>query len=162
MTLIPPRASDAHLAALGSVTSGLIHAPATPGLTGARRPLSPYLPHLVRRARTLTGLPVAVGIGIGTPDQAAQASAYADSVIVGSAVIRRMHTHPGAAAVTAAEAARDFALNEKAEATRRAYRGDFAAFTTAYAQNPGAFANTPSYNTIAGATSVAALFGSMS
>ncbi|MEV0478747.1 tryptophan synthase subunit alpha, partial [Streptomyces prunicolor] len=65
-TLIPPRASDAHLAALGSVTSGLIHVPATPGLTGARRPLSPYLPHLVRRVRTLTGLPVAVGIGIGT------------------------------------------------------------------------------------------------
>ena len=114
MTLIPPRASDAHLVALGSVTSGLIHAPATPGLTGARRPLSPYLPHLVRRARTLTGLPVAAGIGIGTPDQAAQAAAYADSVIVGSAVIRRMHTHPGAAAVTAAEAARDFA-----EAIRR-------------------------------------------
>jgi tryptophan synthase alpha chain len=114
-TLIPPRASDAHLAALGSVTSGLIHVPATPGLTGARRPLSPYLPHLVRRVRALTGLPVAVGIGIGTPDQAAQASAYADSVIVGSAVIRRMHTHPGAAAVTAAEAARDFA-----EGVRRA------------------------------------------
>jgi tryptophan synthase alpha chain len=114
-TLIPPRASDAHLAALGSVTSGLIHVPATPGLTGARRPLSPYLPHLVRRVRTLTGLPVAVGVGIGTPDQAAQASAYADSVIVGSAVIRRMHTHPGAAAVTAAEAARDFA-----EGVRRA------------------------------------------
>ncbi|MEV5531517.1 tryptophan synthase subunit alpha [Streptomyces prunicolor] len=114
-TLIPPRASDAHLAALGSVTSGLIHVPATPGLTGARRPLSPYLPHLVRRVRTLTGLPVAVGIGIGTPDQAAQASAYADSVIVGSAVIRRMHAQPGAAAVTAAEAARDFA-----EGVRRA------------------------------------------
>ncbi|MEV6496214.1 tryptophan synthase subunit alpha [Streptomyces prunicolor] len=114
-TLIPPRASDAHLAALGSVTSGLIHVPATPGLTGARRPLSPYLPHLVRRVRTLTGLPVAVGIGIGTPDQAAQASAYADSVIVGSAVIRRMHSQPGAAAVTAAEAARDFA-----EGVRRA------------------------------------------
>ncbi|MEV0468596.1 tryptophan synthase subunit alpha, partial [Streptomyces prunicolor] len=80
-----------------------------------RRPLSPYLPHLVRRVRTLTGLPVAVGIGIGTPDQAAQASAYADSVIVGSAVIRRMHAQPGAAAVTAAEAARDFA-----EGVRRA------------------------------------------
>jgi tryptophan synthase alpha chain len=114
-TLIRPRSSDAHLTALGSVTSGLIHVPAAPGLTGARRPLSPYLPHLVRRVRTLTGLPVAVGIGIGTPDQAAQASAYADSVIVGSAVIRRMHAQPGAAAVTAAEAARDFA-----EGVRRA------------------------------------------
>ncbi|MEU1273583.1 tryptophan synthase subunit alpha [Streptomyces sp. NPDC005799] len=109
ITLIPPHASAAHLAFLATCTSGMVYAPATPGLTGARRPLSPYLPRLVHRLRTATGLPVAVGIGISSPAQATQASAYADAVVVGSAVIRRMHGQPDAAAVAAARAASDFA-----------------------------------------------------
>ncbi|MFE3169213.1 tryptophan synthase subunit alpha [Streptomyces sp. NPDC059224] len=117
VTLIPPHASDAHLAAIGQATSGMVYAPATPGLTGARRPLSPYLPRLVRRLRTATGQPVAVGIGISSPEQAAQASAYADAVIVGSAVIRCMQTQPRSAAVAAAQAGCDFAAG-----VRRAQR----------------------------------------
>ncbi|POX58826.1 tryptophan synthase subunit alpha [Streptomyces sp. Ru62] len=109
VTLIPPHASAAHLAAIGATTSGLVYAPATPGVTGAQRPLSPYLPRLVRRLRSATGLPVAVGIGISTPSQAAQVSAYADAAVVGSAVIRRMQDRPNAPATAAAEAAREFA-----------------------------------------------------
>ncbi|MGW1564109.1 tryptophan synthase subunit alpha [Streptomyces sp. NPDC002144] len=108
ITLIPPHASAARLAAIGTSTNGMVYAPATPGLTGARRPLSPYLPRLVGRLRTATGLPVAVGIGISSPAQAAQASAYADAVVVGSAILRRMNGQPDAAA-EAAQAARDFA-----------------------------------------------------
>ncbi|MFE6412124.1 tryptophan synthase subunit alpha [Streptomyces sp. NPDC057837] len=107
--LIPTHASTAHLAAIGASHSGMAYAPATPGLTGSQSPLSPDLPRLVHRLRTATHLPVAVGIGISTPDQAAQASAYADAVVVGSAVIRRMRDQPHASATAAAEIARDFA-----------------------------------------------------
>jgi tryptophan synthase alpha chain len=107
--LIPPHASAARLAAIGAVHSGMAYAPATPGTTGASRPLSPYLPRLVRRVRKATGLPVAVGIGIGTPEQAMQVSAYADTVVVGSAVIRRMQAHRNDPAAAAAAAAYDFA-----------------------------------------------------
>lgn len=107
--LIPAHASPAHLAKIGAGSSGMVYAPATPGRTGAQRPLSPYLPRLVRRIRVATGLPVAVGIGISTPHHAAQASAYADAVVVGSAVIRHMRSRPDAPAAAAAEAAQAFA-----------------------------------------------------
>ncbi|QIP74729.1 tryptophan synthase subunit alpha [Streptomyces sp. VN1] len=107
--LIPAHASSARLHAIGRSSSGMAYAPATPGLTGAAGPLSPYLPRLVRRLREATRLPVAVGIGISTPALAAQASAYADAVVVGSAVIRRMQADAGSPAAAAAAAARDFA-----------------------------------------------------
>ncbi|EFL29503.1 tryptophan synthase, alpha subunit [Streptomyces viridochromogenes DSM 40736] len=107
--LVPAHASNARLAAIGATSSGMVYAPATPGRTGAQRPLSPYLPRLVRRLRTATRLPVAVGIGISTPEHAAQASAYADAVVVGSAVIRHMQARPDAPAEAAADTARAFA-----------------------------------------------------
>ncbi|WP_086738975.1 tryptophan synthase subunit alpha [Streptomyces glaucescens] len=117
INLVPPHASAATLAAIGASTSGMVYAPATPGFTGARRPLSPHLPRLVRRLRETTRLPVAAGIGISTPDQAAQVSGYADAVIIGSAVIRRMHAQADSPAAAAAAVARDFA-----EGVRRANR----------------------------------------
>ncbi|MET9762183.1 tryptophan synthase subunit alpha [Streptomyces sp. NPDC006372] len=107
--LIPPHVSNARLAAIGAESSGMVYAPATPGRTGAQRPLTRYLPRVVRRVRDETGMPVAVGIGISTPTQAAEAAAYADAVVVGSAVIRHMQTQPEAPDVAAAEVAQAFA-----------------------------------------------------
>lgn len=107
--LIPSHASAAQLAAIGASHSGMVYAPATPRLTGSQRPLSPTLPQLVHQLRTVTRLPVAVGIGVSTPDQAADISEYANAVVIGSAVIRRMRDQPGAPATAAAEIARDFA-----------------------------------------------------
>ncbi|MEU1107034.1 tryptophan synthase subunit alpha [Streptomyces tibetensis] len=107
--LIPAHASDARLAEIGTQSSGMVYAPATPGRTGSRRPLSPHLPRLVRRLRTATSLPVAVGIGISTPDHAAQASRYADAVVVGSAVIRHMTTWRNAPDLAADHVAKAFA-----------------------------------------------------
>ncbi|MET9578756.1 tryptophan synthase subunit alpha [Streptomyces massasporeus] len=107
--LIPAHASNARLTEIGAGSSGMVYAPATPGRSGSRRPLSPYLPRLVRRLRTATGLPVAVGIGISTPDHAARASRYADAVVVGSAVIRRMTTWRNAPDLAAGQVAKTFA-----------------------------------------------------
>lgn len=107
--LIPPQASAAQLAVIRASNSGMVYAPATPGLTGSQRPISPELPQQVHRLRSATRLPVAVGIGVSTPDQAEQASAYADAVVAGSAVIRRMRDQPNAPATAAAEVARNFA-----------------------------------------------------
>ncbi|MFJ8158380.1 tryptophan synthase subunit alpha [Streptomyces sp. NPDC094468] len=109
IALVPAHASAQHLAALGTQTSGMVYAPATAGRTGTRRPLSRHLPRLVDRLRTATGLPVAVGIGLTTPARAAKASAYADVVVVGTAVIRCMQTQPHRPALAAADASRDFA-----------------------------------------------------
>jgi tryptophan synthase alpha chain len=107
--LIPGGASSAQLATIGATHSGMVYAPATPGLTGSQGPLSPDLPRQVHRLRSTTRLPVAVGIGVSTPAQAAHVSAFADVVVVGSAVIRRMRDQPSAAVAAAAEVAREFA-----------------------------------------------------
>lgn len=110
IALVPQAASAAHLAAIGAATSGMVYAPAAPGPTGGQGPLSPYLPHEVHRIRTATGRRVAVGIGVSTPAQAEHVSSFADLVVVGSAVIRRMQSQPTAPATAAATAARDFAV----------------------------------------------------
>ncbi|MFG2463710.1 tryptophan synthase subunit alpha [Streptomyces sp. NPDC048523] len=117
VSLAPRHASAARLAELRETTTGMVYAPATPGLTGTRRPLSPHLPRLVRRLREATGLPVATGIGISSPKQAALAAGFSDAVVVGSAVMRRMQAHPDAPAPAAAAVCRDFA-----QAVRRAHR----------------------------------------
>ncbi|RRR85962.1 tryptophan synthase subunit alpha [Streptomyces sp. RP5T] len=117
VALAPRHASAARLAEFGETTTGMAYAPATPGLTGTRRTLSPYLPRLVSRLRDATGLPVATGIGISSPKQAAHASSFSDAVVVGSAVIRCMQARPGVPASAAAEACHDFA-----QAVRRVRR----------------------------------------
>ena len=66
---------------------GFIYMVSVTGVTGARGSLSGNLAQLVRQVRSQSDLPVAVGFGIGTPEQAAEVGSYADGVIVGSALI---------------------------------------------------------------------------
>jgi tryptophan synthase alpha chain len=58
------------------------------GVTGARTATSSVAPGLVGRVREHSALPVGVGLGVSTGDQAAEVAAYADGVIVGSALVR--------------------------------------------------------------------------
>jgi tryptophan synthase alpha chain len=58
------------------------------GVTGARTSISSAAADLVARVRRVTDLPVAVGLGVSTAEQAAEVAAYADGVIVGSAFIK--------------------------------------------------------------------------
>ncbi len=60
------------------------------GTTGERDRLADDLADNVRRLRQVTDLPVCVGFGISQADQVRQAGQYADGVIVGSAVVRRI------------------------------------------------------------------------
>jgi tryptophan synthase alpha chain len=72
-------------------------------VTGARERLSSTAEDLVGRIRPLTDLPLLVGVGIGTPDQAAEACAFADGVIVGSAMVRHLVEGQRIEALSAAE-----------------------------------------------------------
>jgi tryptophan synthase alpha chain len=58
------------------------------GVTGARTTVSDAAENLVARVRNVTDLPVAVGLGVSTREQAKQVAGYADGVIVGSAFIK--------------------------------------------------------------------------
>ena len=58
------------------------------GVTGVRAAVGDAARVLVERTREVTDLPVCVGLGVSTGDQAAEVGAFADGVIVGSALVR--------------------------------------------------------------------------
>ncbi len=75
----------AHIARNGS---GFVYLISRLGVTGARDSLPVELPETVARLRHATSLPICVGFGVSTPDQAASVSRLADGVVVGSAIVR--------------------------------------------------------------------------
>ena len=88
--LAAPGTAPARLAAIAERAHGFIYCVATYGVTGARESLATTARDLVTALRPLTDLPLLVGVGIGTPAQAADACAFADGVIVGSALMARL------------------------------------------------------------------------
>src|SRR3972149_1405153 len=68
--------------------SGFIYLVSVTGVTGERPAMDYSLEPLVREIKNYTGLPVGIGFGVSTPDQAARIANFADAVIVGSALIR--------------------------------------------------------------------------
>jgi tryptophan synthase alpha chain len=86
--LAAPGSSRERLRAIASSAGGFVYCVAAYGVTGERESLSQGAADLVGALRPLTDLPLLVGVGIGTPGQAAEACAFADGVIVGSALVR--------------------------------------------------------------------------
>jgi tryptophan synthase alpha chain len=86
--LVAPSSTDARIATTAAATTGFIYAASTMGVTGARTSVSNRAEELVARVRPHTSLPIAVGLGVSTGKQAAQVAAFADGVIVGSALVR--------------------------------------------------------------------------
>lgn len=86
--LAAPDSPEARLRAIASASGGFVYCVATYGVTGEREALAETAPELVRRLRPLTELPLLVGVGITEPAQARQACAFADGVVVGSALVQ--------------------------------------------------------------------------
>lgn len=87
--LVAPTTPDARLAQIGARARGFMYTVSLTGTTGERPSADGSLPELVARAKAHTQVPVAVGFGISTPEQAAGAArAGADGVIVGSRLVR--------------------------------------------------------------------------
>lgn len=72
---------------------GFVYYVSVTGVTGMRDALPDNLEEMVRRIRGLSPVPVGVGFGISSPAQAAQVAAFADAVIVGSALSRILEMH---------------------------------------------------------------------
>lgn len=85
--LAAPTSTDARLARIGAAASGFIYCVSTTGVTGARTALRADLPAFVARVRRYTNLPLAVGFGVSTAEQAATVAVHADGVIIGSALV---------------------------------------------------------------------------
>jgi tryptophan synthase alpha chain len=88
--LAAPGSGPDRLAAIAGLAGGFVYCVATYGVTGARETLADAAGEVVGALRPLTDLPLLVGVGIGTPEQAAQACGFADGVIVGSALVRHL------------------------------------------------------------------------
>jgi tryptophan synthase alpha chain len=85
--LVAPSSTDARLEVVGHTSRGFVYAASTMGVTGTRDTVSNRAEELVARMRKHTDLPVGVGLGVSNGDQAAEVAAYADAVIVGSALV---------------------------------------------------------------------------
>lgn len=92
--LVAPSSTDARLASTTAACSGFVYAASTMGVTGARTAVGTEARRLVERVRTVTDLPVCVGLGVSTGDQAAEVAGFADGVIVGSALVRALGQGP--------------------------------------------------------------------
>ena len=88
--LATPTTGADRLAALSKGGSGFLYLVSVTGITGARTDLPPGLSGWVRKVKGAVTLPVAVGFGISTPEQARSAGQNADAVVVGSAIVSRI------------------------------------------------------------------------
>ncbi len=88
--LVAPNTPDGTLAEICHRSRGWIYGVAVMGVTGERSALASTAAVLGRRLKAATDKPVLLGVGVSTPEQAAEAAADADGVIVGSALVRRL------------------------------------------------------------------------
>jgi tryptophan synthase alpha chain len=86
--LVAPTTSPQRTAAIGAAARGFVYAVSLAGTTGERDELAPGLVEMVDGIRSATDLPVAVGFGISTGEQARAVAELADGVIVGSRIVR--------------------------------------------------------------------------
>jgi tryptophan synthase alpha chain len=117
--LVAPSSTDERLRYTAEHCRGFVYAASTMGVTGTRTTVADAAETLVVRTRAVTDLPVCVGLGVSSGDQAAEVAGFADGVIVGSAFVRRLLDAPDAASGRAAVA--DLAA-ELADGVRRADR----------------------------------------
>jgi tryptophan synthase alpha chain len=116
--LVAPSSTDERLRMTVESCRGFVYATAVMGVTGARESSSDLAGPLVARTREVSDLPIGVGLGVSNGDQAAEVAAFADGVIVGSALVRTIldaGTDRKAGLASLAELTRDLA-----EGVRRA------------------------------------------
>ena len=85
--LATPTTDAQRLPAVLSGASGFLYYVAVAGVTGAGSAAASDVAEAVARLKAATSLPIAVGFGVRTPDQAAAIAAHADAVVVGSAIV---------------------------------------------------------------------------
>lgn len=88
--LAAPTSPDERLQRIVARSRGFVYAVGLLGITGERDALAASATVIAARLKQVTELPVLVGVGISTPEQAVQVCEVADGVVVGSAVVRRV------------------------------------------------------------------------
>lgn len=106
--LVAPSSTPARVAATTANCSGFVYAASVMGVTGARTSVGDAAKGLVERTKAATDLPVCVGLGVSTAEQAREIGRYADGVIVGSALVKTLlDTDPERGLAALAEATKE-------------------------------------------------------
>lgn len=98
--LVAPTSTDSRIERIAKASSGFLYVVSRAGVTGTRDALPPELPALLRRVRSFTSLPIAVGFGISLPTHVSVLGGMADAAVVGSALvteIEKAHSDDAAA-----------------------------------------------------------------
>jgi tryptophan synthase alpha chain len=91
--LIAPTTPPARVPLIASRAEGFIYYVSREGVTGAQQTIATGIGEMVASIKAATKVPVCVGFGISTPDQAATVAAMADGVVVGSAIVKLIEKH---------------------------------------------------------------------
>ncbi len=110
-----PTSTDERLAKIAACSSGFLYLISRTGVTGAKDALPDDLPALLRRARSVTQLPIAVGFGISLPGHVSVLGGLADAAVIGSALVSEIEK---ASSVDAAAVA----LGDRIRALKQAAR----------------------------------------
>ena len=85
--LATPTSDDARLKVIARRTSGFVYYVSVAGVTGVKEAVAADVAPAVERVRAASGLPVAVGFGVKTPERAAAIARVADAVVAGSVLV---------------------------------------------------------------------------
>jgi len=92
--LLAPTSTDERIQHLADCSDTFIYAVSLTGVTGARSEMNSELPAFAKRISSRTKLPVAIGFGVGRPDQFKHVGTLSDGVVVGSALVSEMEKAP--------------------------------------------------------------------
>jgi tryptophan synthase alpha chain len=124
--LLAPTTAIERSRRIARAANGFLYYVSITGVTGVRAELAADLESRVRELRGVTDLPIGVGFGVSTPEQARAIASYADAVVVGSAYSNLIETHGKSPDLVAAVG--DFTAALK-QAIRAARSGQSAAAT---------------------------------
>jgi tryptophan synthase alpha chain len=114
--LVAPTTPPGRRAEIRTRAHGFVYLVSTVGVTGERDELPPELAELISTVKEEASVPIAVGFGISTPEQAAAVGEIADGVIIGTRLVRAVADAPGRDAAVAAVA--DFLRDTRAALAR--------------------------------------------
>src|SRR6267143_5179941 len=109
-----PTSTDERLKKIAACSSGFLYLISRTGVTGAKDALPDDLPSLLRRARGVTHLPLAVGFGISLPGHVSVLGGLADAAVVGSALVSEIEKATSVESAASALASRIRSLKEAA------------------------------------------------
>jgi len=117
-----PTSTDERLAKIAACSSGFLYLISRTGVTGAKDSLPDDLAALVRRARAVTQLPLAVGFGISLPGHVSVLGGLADAAVVGSALVSEIENATKSGASSSTIDAASAALANKVRSLKQAAR----------------------------------------